>query len=347
MNFLPIFLDAFLDFTATGRIRSRCTATDDKTFVHPPVPRLIAIGDLHGDVEAAQNAFEVAGLVDKHGNWCGKETVCVQIGDLLDRGHDEIKLLHWMEHVASDAERHGGKVIILNGNHEYMNVQGGYRYASQKGALDFDAYAKTFNFVNTLKGKCGFPTSPLKDVPDTIPQAMRARFASMQPGAPLALRFFSNKNTVVRVGDTFFVHAGVLPHHVEYGLERINEEAKAWVAGVPGSHRPRHLWSRDSLVWTRLFSDTDPSKIDCDPLFETFKLTGAKRMVIGHSVQPRITSRCNAGAISIDVGMSAHVRGGNPQVLEIINDSEVRVLSRPPSGDAAHKVEEVHKDPSS
>ena len=38
----------------------------------------------------------------------------------------------------------------------------------------------------------------------------------------------------MRVGDTLFVHAGVLPHHVDYGLERINSEAKAWVAHTPG-----------------------------------------------------------------------------------------------------------------
>lgn len=35
----------------------------------------------------------------------------------------------------------------------------------------------------------------------------------------------------VQVGSTLFVHGGVLPSHVEYGLERINAETRAWLMG--------------------------------------------------------------------------------------------------------------------
>jgi hypothetical protein len=35
----------------------------------------------------------------------------------------------------------------------------------------------------------------------------------------------------VQVGSTLFVHGGVLPSHVEYGLERINAETRAWLLG--------------------------------------------------------------------------------------------------------------------
>lgn len=34
-----------------------------------------------------------------------------------------------------------------------------------------------------------------------------------------------------QVGSTLFVHGGVLPSHVEYGLERINNETRAWLMG--------------------------------------------------------------------------------------------------------------------
>lgn len=41
--------------------------------------RLVAIGDLHGDLTKAKRAFQLAGLTDDHDNWVGGKTVCVQV----------------------------------------------------------------------------------------------------------------------------------------------------------------------------------------------------------------------------------------------------------------------------
>jgi hypothetical protein len=40
--------------------------------------RLVAIGDLHGDLDKAKAAFKLAGLTDDKGSW-GGNTVCVQV----------------------------------------------------------------------------------------------------------------------------------------------------------------------------------------------------------------------------------------------------------------------------
>ena len=50
-------------------------------------------------------------------------------------------------------------------------------------------------------------------------------------------------------------------------------------------------------------------------------------MVVGHSVHPSITPQCIGHVFNIDVGMSSHVNNGDVQVLEIINDVEVRVIN--------------------
>lgn len=36
---------------------------------------------------------------------------------------------------------------------------------------------------------------------------------------------------LLQVGDTMFVHGGVLPGHVDYGLDRINRENHEWMTG--------------------------------------------------------------------------------------------------------------------
>ncbi|KAL4567308.1 hypothetical protein LXL04_022888 [Taraxacum kok-saghyz] len=53
------------------------------------------IGDLHGDLAKARSALELAGVLSSDGldTWTGHETVLVQLGDILDRGEDEIAIL--------------------------------------------------------------------------------------------------------------------------------------------------------------------------------------------------------------------------------------------------------------
>lgn len=59
---------------------------------------------------------------------CG---VLLQVGDILDRGDQELKLLYMLERLQRQAAAAGGALWVLNGNHETMNVGGNFRYATQ------------------------------------------------------------------------------------------------------------------------------------------------------------------------------------------------------------------------
>lgn len=83
----------------------------------PAAKRVIAIGDLHGDLDKAKESFRIGGLIDDHDQWIGGKTVVVQVGDLLDRGDREVELLYWLERIAKKAKQHGGAVHVINGNH--------------------------------------------------------------------------------------------------------------------------------------------------------------------------------------------------------------------------------------
>src|SRR5688572_3411314 len=56
---------------------------------YPMPKRLVAIGDIHGDIAAARAALRLAGAIDDKDAWIGGELVVVQTGDILDRGDDE------------------------------------------------------------------------------------------------------------------------------------------------------------------------------------------------------------------------------------------------------------------
>lgn len=47
--------------------------------------RIVAVGDLHGDIGNAQQVLHLAGVVDEHGNWSGNVDFFVQTGDIIDR----------------------------------------------------------------------------------------------------------------------------------------------------------------------------------------------------------------------------------------------------------------------
>jgi hypothetical protein len=274
----------------------------------PAAERIVAIGDIHGDLDAFQEALALAKIVDERGDWSGGEAILVQTGDLLDRGDDEPEILALLERLEGQSEAAGGQVIVLNGNHETMNVRGDLRYVTDEGFSDFQA----------LEGldvdRPGF---------ERVPEQKRARLAAFLPGGPIAT-LLAHHNMVAIVGNSVFVHGGVLPGHVDYGLERINDETRRWMRGEEPT--PAFMQNPDMQPpnWVRLYSQA-PDQTACQTLADTLDSLGAKRMVVGHTPQPSgITSACDDKAWRIDVGMSAHY-GGRPQALEIRGDT-VRVL---------------------
>ncbi len=52
-----------------------------RTFL-PAVPRIVAIGDLHGDLGKARRAFRLGGLIDENDRWIGGTTTAVQASGL-------------------------------------------------------------------------------------------------------------------------------------------------------------------------------------------------------------------------------------------------------------------------
>ena len=124
------------------------------------------------------------------------------------------------------------------------------------------------------------------------------------------------------VGDTVFVHGGLVPAHVTYGLEKINAETRDWMLG--SGPEPAVLSGSDSPVWSRHYSDS-PDAQDCLLLFETLEALGAKRMVVAHTVQSAgITDACGGKVWRVDVGLSSYY-GGETQVL-LMEGDEATVL---------------------
>jgi hypothetical protein len=241
--------------------------------------RLVAIGDLHGDLAATRAALRAAQVIDDADRWTGGEAVVVQTGDILDRGDDEPQIYELLERLRGEASKAGGAIVLLNGNHELMNAARDFRYVTPEGMTDFGDRQRAWD-----------------------------------PGGPWAKRI-AQYNIVAIIGDSVFSHAGVAGDWTAQ-VDDANQTSRCWLDGQAGgaSEPPAALTSDDSPVWTRVYGG---EPIDCGLLDDALGKLGAKRMVVGHTPQQRgINSACDGKLWRIDVGLAKHY-GGPIEVLEL------------------------------
>jgi hypothetical protein len=257
----------------------------------PTVPRLIAIGDLHGDLDASRRALRLAGAIDEADAWIGGTLTVVQTGDVLDRGDEDREIGQLLARLRGEASAAGGELITLSGNHELMNTMLTFDYVTPGGFTSFGGRAQ--------------------------------RAEAFRPGGDLA-RQLAEQPIVIKVGDNVFAHGGILPEHVRYGLDRMNDEIQSFMRGELAS-APSVATDGNGVLWTRFYSNF-PGPAECQELAVALRELGAKRMIVGHTPQLQgISSACEERVLRIDTGVSRFYLSGPLEVLEIEGDS-VRVL---------------------
>lgn len=259
----------------------------------PQPKRVVAIGDLHGDLAGARAALKAGGVIDDKDAWVGGDTVVVQTGDVLDRGDDEQEILDLLFKLEGEAKAAGGGFVFLLGNHELMNAAGDFRYVTPNAMHDFD----------------DANNGPREKV--------------LGPGGVYAKKLASH-DVIAIVGDTIYAHAGVTGAFVTQ-VDTINMTSRCWLDGQAGGPRevPIAMSSEDSPVWTRAYG-LDP--VDCAAAKAVLEKLGVKRMVVGHTVQKQgINAACDGAVWRIDVGL-AKLYGGPIEVLELADGAAPKVL---------------------
>lgn len=265
---------------------------------HTTKGRVVALGDVHGDLAATRRALKLAGAINDEDQWIGGSLTLVQTGDLLDRGDDEQEIVDLLLRLKVDAKAAGGAVHLLNGNHEFMNAMGDFRYVTQGGFADFAG----------LDGK---------PVPE--PLTMQPRAEALLAGGTYARRLAAHGMVTV-VNDSVFVHGGIEPRFAR-NLELANHESRCFLAGYT-REPPEAVMDPSGPLWSRSFSNDESA---CAELGVTLKAIGVKRMIVGHTPQlSGITSGCDDRVWRIDTGMASFYQGPT-EVLEL-TDGVARVL---------------------
>ncbi len=191
------------------------------------IERVVAISDIHGAYGPMVATLQNAGVLNGELGWSGGETHLVIVGDILDRGPESRAAMDLLMRVEDEAAIAGGKVHVLIGNHEAMNLVGDLRYVSKAEYAAFadDELAEdrdTWFAAYAADRVGGEPTETLRAEFDrSYPIGFFAHRRAFSSDGKYG-RWLSQKPVAVVINETAFVHGGVSPMIGQIGLDGVN-----------------------------------------------------------------------------------------------------------------------------
>ena len=281
--------------------------------------RVVAVGDVHGAYGPFVSILRAAGLIDGRERWTGGRSILVQTGDLLDRGSDSKRVVDLLRRLEREAERAGGHVYALVGNHEFMRLVGDWRYVSPG---EFRAFVNRDS--ETLRQRVyevAAERAEQRAAEERRPHdddAYRERFMRDVPLGYLEMRlafeasgdygrWIRSRPAIVRINGIAFLHGGVSEEVAPLGCPGINDAVRAEMASlpVPPEKIPTLLSTREQgPLWYRGLAG-EPEAAFASALDRILEAINATAFVIGHTpVLPgRITPRFGGRVIQLDTGM--------------------------------------------
>lgn len=327
----------------------KCSNYSKLPNVLPATERIIVIGDIHGDMNVLLECLKKAKVIESNITvgtlnkieWLGGTTTIVQVGDQIDscrfdginscndpsnykvdEAHD-ITILYFMTNLHTMAQKHGGAVYNLMGNHELMNIRGDMSYVSHSNVTKYN-YKKTDG---------------------TMMYGLEARKHLFSPGNEIANFLACTRNIALIIGSNLFVHAGIVPHITKkYNINDLNVLLKMLLFDElknPQIFNDIFMSKKTSPLWTRIFGNIKSTENKCDELMEPLmSVYKVGKIYVGHTPQLKtgIVSACNDRVWLTDAGMPTafnkfddkyiETNGKNisesrhAQVLEILKDGE-------------------------
>ena len=305
--------------------------------------RIIAVGDLHGDYQAWVTIARAAGIMDASGHWAGGRTTLVQLGDVLDREPDSLKIVRSLQQLQKEARHAGGRVVVVLGNHEAMNLLGDFRYTTPG---EYAAFAgpnsaairdRVYDLNRAAAEAEAHATNPAL-TPQQVRDAWMAQHPlgwvehklAWSPSGELG-KWATHNPAVVKIEGTLFVHGGLSAEYSKLPLDEINRRVAAAMAS--GDDDPSSilnsplgpLWyrglvmvDRDAQALRAAAKPPSPQLTPDQELTTVLAAYGAQRLVVGHTPDPKGIELLYGGRLArIDTGIS-RAYGGPLTWLEIV-----------------------------
>ncbi|HPR73534.1 MAG TPA: metallophosphoesterase [Bacteroidales bacterium] len=259
------------------------------------VDSICVISDVHGRYDRYTDLLKAVQVVDNELKWDFGKGHLVILGDIFDRGDQVTEILWHVFSLEKQAEKAGGKVHVLFGNHEQMVLNYELGYIADK-------YRKTETTANISYTELFSENSVLGN-------------------------WLRKKPVAVTINNILFVHAGISPLVVIKGftVKKMNRMFYREVLGkdpevVLRDENLSLLISDQGPLWYRGYFSR--AGIDEEIIDGILSFYGVEHIVVGHTPGERIRSFHNNKILGIDAGIANGLPG---EALLIRRDEFIRV----------------------
>ena len=252
------------------------------------IEKVIAFGDIHGDLNAFKSCLKKAKLINIQDRWIGGNTHVVQVGDILDRKtrsddfsdeDSEFIIISFILKLQIEAYLNGGGYHPVIGNHEIMNVLGMFDYVSNMGMRHF--------------------------------QSINGRRDYFKQGSDFCKYLSCAWNPVIKINNCLFCHGGISRVIANrFTIKEINEIMRSRLYSNNYNlydYNFQNLFvTENSILWNRNYSNNEPENPKIlDEIKHVLNKYDCKYMILGHTPYSEgVKIKYNGHIICIDTAMS-------------------------------------------
>ncbi len=273
----------------TFSFKMHTVSTEEKDQFALP-EKMLVLSDIEGNFKAMKMMFLGAKVMSQDFKWTYGSGHLVLLGDFFDRGLHVTECLWLLYKLEAEAEAAGGKVHFILGNHEILNLQGNAQYVRKKYLENATLIGEPYNRWYDKQTELG--------------------------------RWLRSKNSLEKIGDYLFCHGGLSPELVatRLSLTDINHLGRQYLGQqveTIDSEAARVIF--DQYVGVYWYRGAAKNKLRTSEVKRIVANWGAKRMVVGHTLQADLTALNGGKVICVDLYHEENLRQGFMKTLLIEN----------------------------
>jgi len=274
-NFSGISRNFNLSFTYKDLTDTYSLKPDyDQSFAN--ADSIAVISDIHGEYGIYIDLLKGTGIIDNNLNWKFGKGHLVVLGDMFDRGNMVTEVLWHLFGLEKQAEKSGGMVHVVLGNHEFMVLRNELCEINEK-------YTK-------------------------VEEVSKTTYADLYSVNSVLGKWLRTKPVVMTIDNIIFVHGGISTAMVQRNLafKKINRIFIKKVVGknlgeVCGRELVKFLNEGDGPIWYRgYFYDKDLCESEIDTILDFY---GKGHIVVGHTPNETTRSLFNNKVLGADAGI--------------------------------------------
>ena len=239
------------------------------------VGNIFVVSDIHGHYDHFVNLLRGNDIIGKNLEWTFGNGHLVIAGDVFDRGDKVTECLWLIFNLEQQAEKHGGMVHYLHGNHELLILKDNDKnYAHEKYIFPY--------------AKAGI---------DSYDLFSREYILG---------RWLNSKNVAVKINRLLIVHGGIPPYFVDQKrtIDQMNREINNYMADTSGV-----MLAGDDVIiepiWYRgYFENTDMGS----DLAKVCKYYKVDKVIVGHTPVDQVKLLQNNYVIGVGVHFTGPAR---------------------------------------